>query len=70
MEISQGLGWAGLLTFCLAMVRMMNGRLKNKVSRFECHTAQEGTSKRIDSLEKHMDDKFDWLKDFIKNGDK
>ena len=71
MEISQGLGWAGLLTFCLAMVRMMNGRLKNKVSREVCHQAQEGVKQRIDDFQKHMDNRLDDVKDLIKkNGNK
>ena len=70
MEVSQGLGWLGILTFCLAMVRMLNGKLSSKVSRHECHAAQEGTKQRIDDLKEHLDDRFEDMKTFIKNGNK
>lgn len=56
----------GILGVCLAFVRMMNGRLRDKVDKDACHTAQDAVKGRIDSLEKHMDDKFDDMKFFIK----
>jgi len=58
----------GLLIVCLALVRMMNGKLHNKISRSECHAAQESVQKRIDDFQKHMDERFEDMKDFIKNG--
>ena len=67
MEFIQPLSLIGLVFICLGLVRMMNGRLKGKVSRNECHTAQEAVKDKIDTLDKNMNRRFDDLKDFIGN---
>ena len=58
----------GILTFCLGIYRITNGRmlditdrLNGMVNQKECHFAQ-------DKLIKHIDDKHKDLKDFISNG--
>ena len=58
----------GLLIVCLCLIKMMNGKLHNKVSRPECHAAQEATHKRIDDFREHVDKRFDDVKDSIRNG--
>lgn len=55
---------------CFSFVQMMNGRLKNKVTKGECHTAQDGIKLRIDDLQGHMDTRFEDMKDFIKKNGK
>jgi len=67
MEYIQPLGIGFLIIICLALVRMMNGRIKNKVSRLECHQAQNSIGQRIDDLDKHLSERFDDLKDFMRN---
>ena len=55
--------------FCLGLYRMSNGHLKNKISKGECHTAQEGVARRIDDLRGHIDSRLEDLKDVVlKNG--
>ena len=59
----------GILTFCLGIYRITNGRmiaitekLEDRVQREECHMAQKTTLN-------HFDKRFDDLKDYIgKNG--
>ena len=48
----------GLLTFCLGLYRIANGKLKDKVDRTACHTAQQGIKDTICSSEKHMKDRI------------
>ena len=67
-EIIQGVGWIGVLTFCLGIYKLTNGRLSSKVDRPECHIAQEGVKQRLDDFEKHSQQRFTDLKEFIKNG--
>ena len=67
-EIIQGVGWIGVLTFCLGIYQLTNGRLSSKVDRPECHIAQEGIKQRLDDFEKHSQQRFTDLKEFIKNG--
>lgn len=58
-----------LFCVCIILVKMLNGKLRNKVSRPECHQAQEGFKSRIDDLRNHIDVRFDDIKDYIdKNG--
>ncbi len=76
MNIINGIGWIGLLTFCLGIYKICNGRLTSiadkidkKVYRGECHQAQDAIKERIDTLEVHIGERFDDLKDtVIKNG--
>ena len=68
-EIVQGAGWIGVLTFCLGIYKLTNGRLSRKVDRPECHNAQDGIKQRIGDMERHVDDRIEDLKEFIKNGD-
>ena len=57
--------------FCLGLYKISNGHLKNKVSKGECHTAQDGVKQRIDDMDKNINRRFDDLKDVIlKNGKK
>ena len=70
MEFIQHFSCLGLVGICLALVRMMNGRLKNKVTRPECHQAQDAVKQRIDDLQGHIDTRIDDLKELIKNGGK
>jgi len=70
IEYFQPVGIVALVIICLGLVRMLNGRIKNKVSRPECHQVQESIGKRIEDLDKHLSERFDDLKDFIKNGSK
>lgn len=67
MEYIEPLSIIGLVVLCVGLVKMMNGRIKNKVSRPECHQAQDAIGKRIDDLDNHISERFDDLKDFIKN---
>ena len=49
--------------------RDMADKVKNVVYRDVCHTAQDGIKSKIEDLDKHIDTRFDDLKDFIiKNG--
>jgi len=67
--IVEGLTAIGMLGICFGLYRIANGRLKSKVNRDACHTAQSAVRERIDILEKHLDQRLDDLKDFIeKNG--
>lgn len=69
MEYVEPISIISLVLLCLGLVRMMNGKLKNKVSRPECHQAQKAVKQRIDDLSNHIDIRFSDLKDFIqKNG--
>ena len=76
MDMIQGIGWIGLLTFCLGIYKICNGRLTSiadkideKVSKGACHQAQDAIKERIDTLEDHLGERFDDLKDtVIKNG--
>ena len=47
-----------------------NGSVSNDyIRRPECHAAQKGIHSRIDDMDKHLDHRFEDLKDFIvKNG--
>lgn len=56
--------------FCLGLYKIANGKLKEKVSKSECHAAQESTNRRIDDLKNHIDTRFSDLKDFIKENGK
>ena len=47
-----------------------NGKLKSKVSRGECHRAQEMIRDKVDTLDKHINERFEDLKDFIKKNGK
>ena len=70
-EYVQPVSYAFLVILCFSLVRMMNGRLKNKVTRGECHQAQNSIKDKIDDLDKNINRRFDDLKDFIKdNGTK
>ena len=61
----------GVLTFCLAMYKATNGRIDKKVNKEECHIAHKAMEQRLEQTERHIDTRFDDLKDFInKNGDK
>jgi len=62
----QPIGVLTLVGICLFMGRMLNGRLNNKVTKNECHSAQKSVSKRIDDFQNHVDNRFDDIKDFIK----
>lgn len=71
LDNAQPLGILGLVICVFSLVRMMNGKLKGKVSRGACHDAQKSIRDKIDTLDKHMSDRFDDMKDFIKeNGNK
>ena len=69
-EYIQYLPAGGLLIVCVALIKMMNGKLKDKVSRGACHDAQEAIRDKVDTLDKHLNERFDDLKDFIKENGK
>ena len=66
----------GIVSFCLGLYRLANGKMKEKIDRTACHSAMNGIreigkndrrhiNNRFDGVEKRIDD----LKDFfIKNG--
>ena len=60
--------------FCLGIYKIANGRLKEKVSGNECHTAQKAIRDKIDTLDRHLtshiDTRIDDLKDYIKRNGK
>ena len=70
MEYLESIGIVSLVLICLGLVRLMNGRLKNKVGKDACHTAQGAVRQRIDDLQNHLDTRIDDLKDFIKENGK
>ena len=57
----------GILIVCVCLLKMMNGKLHSKVSRPECHDAQKAVNRRIDDFQKHMDERFEDMKGFIRN---
>lgn len=59
-----------ILLFCLGLYKLANGKLKEKVSRHECHSAQRAIGQRIDDVKDHIDTRFEDMKDFIRNGGK
>lgn len=74
MDIVNGLTSIGVLTICLGLYRVSNGRLasverkvdsnvEKKVDTKECHYAQ-------DNIKAHIDTRIEDLKEFIKNGHK
>ncbi len=78
-ELITGAGWVGVLTFCLGIYRITNGRLSRKMEREDCNMHRESIHLEMNSLEKHVDGKvelldknnerrIDDLKKFIKNG--
>jgi len=69
-ELYSGITAGGILLFCFGLYKLANGKLKEKVSRHECHSAQKAIGKRIEDLSGHIDTRIDDLKDFIRNGGK
>ena len=61
MEIAQGFFGIGVLGICYGLYKVANGRLSKKVNKDACHIAQGAIRRRIDDLEKHVDDRFDLL---------
>ena len=57
----------GLLIVCVCLLKMMNGKLHGKVSRGECHDAQEAIKDKIDTLDEHLTERFNDMKDFIRD---
>ena len=72
VQSSFGIGFLGV---CYGLYRVANGRLTTvekalgeKIDRPACHQAQKGITDQIKTLDKHTGDRFDDLKEFIKNG--
>jgi len=70
IEYVQPVSILALTGVCISLVRMLNGKLKEKVSRNECHSAQDSIKQNINALDKNINRRFDDLKDFIRNGGK
>ena len=60
---------AGILTFCLGLYKLANGRLAKKVNQDTCKANVDGIHELLKGHVDHMDKRFDDLKDTIeKNG--
>lgn len=77
LEQIQSLIGIGILTFCLGIYRITNGRMielskriDKAVKQPECHSAQEAIRGEIKTLSEHIDTRFDDLKDTVLNGKK
>ena len=56
---------------CFWQAKMLNGRLKGKVTRDTCHASMKGIEDKIETLDEHISQRFDDLKDVVlKNGKK
>ena len=56
-----------LVGICLGKMKMLHGRLSNKVSKETFQTSHESVGQRIDDFQKHVDSRFDDIKSLIES---
>ena len=65
-----GFFMSGMLTICLGLFKVANGRLSRKVSEDTCNANVENMNKRFDDIKEYMNERFNDLKETVKNGGK
>ena len=59
-------GWGALRQRLITTEKKADTLEKNTIQREYCHEAMNGVGKRIDDLEKHLDNQFDMVIEVIK----